>query len=51
MAAGADRDGDAVIAACWERMAGYRVPKRVEWVDAYGKVLKRALRERFSTLG
>jgi acyl-CoA synthetase (AMP-forming)/AMP-acid ligase II len=54
--AGPGRDGDAVIAACRERMAGYRVPKRVEWVEelprnAYGKVLKRALRERFSASG
>jgi Acyl-CoA synthetases (AMP-forming)/AMP-acid ligases II len=52
--AGDERDSDAVIAACRARMAGYRVPKRVEWVDelprnAYGKVLKRQLRERFST--
>jgi acyl-CoA synthetase (AMP-forming)/AMP-acid ligase II len=49
------RDGgdDAVIAACRSAMAGYRVPKRVIWVDrlprnAYGKVLKRELRDRFA---
>ncbi|WP_181780282.1 class I adenylate-forming enzyme family protein [Pseudonocardia pini] len=47
------RDDAAVIAACRAGLAGYRVPKRVIWVDelprnAYGKVLKRALRERFS---
>jgi acyl-CoA synthetase (AMP-forming)/AMP-acid ligase II len=52
VAAGADRDSDAVIAACKQQMAGYRVPKSVEWVDelprnAYGKVLKKVLRERF----
>ena len=42
----------AVLTACRDRLAGYRVPKRVVWVDAlprnaYGKVLKRELRERF----
>ena len=47
-----DRDDDAVIASCKASLAGYRVPKRVIWVDelprnAYGKVLKRALREQF----
>lgn len=51
--AGADRDSEAVIRSCRERLAGYRVPKDVLWVDelprnAYGKVLKRRLRERFS---
>jgi acyl-CoA synthetase (AMP-forming)/AMP-acid ligase II len=51
--AGADRDAGAVIAACRARLAGYRLPKRVEWVDvlprnAYGKVLKQQLRERFT---
>ncbi|WP_261574386.1 class I adenylate-forming enzyme family protein [Frankia gtarii] len=45
------RDDDRVLAACRARLAGYRVPKRVIWVDelprnAYGKVLKRALRDR-----
>ncbi|GAA3523134.1 long-chain fatty acid--CoA ligase [Amycolatopsis ultiminotia] len=48
--AGDDRDNEAVVAACRERLAGYRVPKRIEWVDelprnAYGKVLKRRLRD------
>ncbi|GEL20015.1 AMP-dependent synthetase [Pseudonocardia asaccharolytica DSM 44247 = NBRC 16224] len=43
------RDGEAVRAACRERLAGYRVPKHVHWVEelprnAYGKVLKRELR-------
>jgi acyl-CoA synthetase (AMP-forming)/AMP-acid ligase II len=51
--AGEDRDAGAVIAACRAKLAGYRVPKRVEWVEslprnAYGKVLKQQLRERFS---
>jgi acyl-CoA synthetase (AMP-forming)/AMP-acid ligase II len=50
---GPDRDDAAVIAACREQLAGYRVPKQVLWVDelprnAYGKVLKRQLRERFA---
>jgi acyl-CoA synthetase (AMP-forming)/AMP-acid ligase II len=44
------QDSDAVIAHCRSVMAGYRVPKRVVWVDelprnAYGKVLKRQLRD------
>lgn len=48
--AGDQRDGEAVLAACRAKLAGYRIPKRVEWVDslprnAYGKVLKRRLRE------
>jgi acyl-CoA synthetase (AMP-forming)/AMP-acid ligase II len=52
--AGTETDGDAVIQACRAKLAGYRVPKQVVWVDelprnAYGKVLKRQLRERFST--
>jgi acyl-CoA synthetase (AMP-forming)/AMP-acid ligase II len=51
--AGPERDDAAVIAACREQLAGYRVPKQVLWVDelprnAYGKVLKRRLRERFA---
>jgi acyl-CoA synthetase (AMP-forming)/AMP-acid ligase II len=50
--AGAERDSAAVLAACRSRLASYRVPKRVEWVEAlprnaYGKVLKHQLRERF----
>jgi acyl-CoA synthetase (AMP-forming)/AMP-acid ligase II len=54
VAAGEDHDSDAVIAACKQQMAGYRVPKAVEWVDelprnAYGKILKKVLRERFSS--
>jgi acyl-CoA synthetase (AMP-forming)/AMP-acid ligase II len=54
--AGADRDSEAVMTACRARLAGYRVPKRIEWVtdlprNAYGKVLKHQLRERFSAEG
>jgi acyl-CoA synthetase (AMP-forming)/AMP-acid ligase II len=49
----ADRDDAAVVAGCRATLAGYRVPKRVIWVDelprnAYGKVLKRQLRDRFA---
>jgi acyl-CoA synthetase (AMP-forming)/AMP-acid ligase II len=51
--AGQARDEAAVIAGCRAALAGYRVPKRVIWVDelprnAYGKVLKRQLRDRFA---
>ena len=51
--AGAERDSQAVLAACRATLAGYRMPKRVEWVEslprnAYGKVLKHQLREQFS---
>jgi acyl-CoA synthetase (AMP-forming)/AMP-acid ligase II len=51
--AGSSRDAEAVIAACRAKLAGYRVPKRVEWVEslprnAYGKVLKQQLREQFA---
>lgn len=50
------RDSDGVLAGCRARLADYRVPKRVVWVDelprnAYGKVLKRELRERFADPG
>jgi acyl-CoA synthetase (AMP-forming)/AMP-acid ligase II len=46
-----DFDPDALIAWCRERMANYKVPRRVEIVDALpmnasGKVLKYELRER-----
>ena len=48
---GAQVDGDAVIEWCRERMANYKVPRRIEVVDALplnagGKVLKNQLRER-----
>jgi len=43
---------DAVIARCTDRLASYKKPRTVEFVDqlpknAYGKVLKRELRERY----
>ena len=43
-------DEAAVLAFCRERLAGYKVPRRVEFRDALprnpsGKVLKRVLRE------
>lgn len=49
-------DDDAVLAACRAELAGYRVPKRIEWVEelprnAYGKVLKRALRDQLAIDG
>ena len=50
---GAEPDPDAVTVWCRERMANYKVPRRVEVVDALpinasGKVLKNELRERTS---
>ncbi|MFE2938133.1 class I adenylate-forming enzyme family protein [Streptomyces sp. NPDC059255] len=44
---------EEIVAGCRASLAGYRVPKQVVWVDelprnAYGKVLKRELRERLS---
>ncbi|WP_280435550.1 long-chain-fatty-acid--CoA ligase [Nocardia carnea] len=45
-----------IIAGCREHLAGFQVPRRVEFVDALpknvtGKILKRELRERFSREG
>jgi acyl-CoA synthetase (AMP-forming)/AMP-acid ligase II len=50
-APGAALDSDAVVAWCREHMANYKVPRRVEVVDALptnasGKVMKFVLRER-----
>jgi acyl-CoA synthetase (AMP-forming)/AMP-acid ligase II len=47
---GEPRPEEEVLAGCRATLAGYRVPKRVVWMDelprnAYGKVLKRRLRE------
>lgn len=47
---GDPRSEEEVLAGCRATLAGYRVPKRVVWVEelprnAYGKVLKRRLRE------
>ena len=46
---GAELDADELIAWCREQMANYKVPRRVEFVDALplnasGKVLKIELR-------
>lgn len=43
-------EGDALIAFCRERLAGYKVPRKFEFIDvvprnASGKVLKKDLRE------
>ena len=48
--AGVTADESTAIAFCRERLAGYKVPKRVRFVDALprnagGKVLRNALRE------
>ena len=53
---GDECDSDAVISACKSVMAGYRVPKTVIWADelprnAYGKVLKRQLRDSITSDG
>jgi acyl-CoA synthetase (AMP-forming)/AMP-acid ligase II len=49
---GADLDEEQVIAYARERLAGYKKPKSVEFVDAlpktaYGKVAKREVRDRY----
>jgi long-chain acyl-CoA synthetase len=49
-AEGASPDADAIIAWAKERLASYKCPKSVEWIDALprnpsGKILKRELRE------
>ncbi len=50
--AGSTADGEALIAFCRGRLAGFKTPKRVEILDALpknpsGKILKRELRDRF----
>ncbi|ANQ75637.1 MULTISPECIES: class I adenylate-forming enzyme family protein [Rhodococcus] len=52
---GVDPSAEAVQAFCRPRLAGYKMPKRVIWVDdlptnAYGKVLKRQLRSELGSL-
>lgn len=49
---GAAADADALRAWLRERLAGYKVPRRIEFVselprDSMGKIFKRRLRERF----
>lgn len=49
---GHDPGGDELMAHCRERIAGFKAPKAVEFVDALpksaaGKVLKRELREAY----
>lgn len=46
-------DAAAILKACHESLAGYKVPKRCEFVDDFprtvsGKILKRVLRDMFS---
>jgi acyl-CoA synthetase (AMP-forming)/AMP-acid ligase II len=46
-------DSDAVASFCRERLANFKVPRRVEFVDALprnpsGKVLKTTLREEYA---
>ena len=50
---GAELDEAAVIAYCADKLARYKIPKSVAFIDslprnAAGKVLKTALREQFS---
>jgi acyl-CoA synthetase (AMP-forming)/AMP-acid ligase II len=49
---GAVVDGHELVAHCRQRIAGYKLPRRVEFIDrlprnATGKVLRRELREPF----
>jgi acyl-CoA synthetase (AMP-forming)/AMP-acid ligase II len=49
----AELDADTVIAFCRERLANYKIPRRVEFRDSLprnpsGKVLKTSLREEYS---
>lgn len=49
---GTDADAQALIAWCRERLASYKVPKSVDFVDAFplvpsGKISKKALRARY----
>jgi acyl-CoA synthetase (AMP-forming)/AMP-acid ligase II len=49
---GGDLDEDAVLAFCRERLASFKKPRRIFFLEelpknAYGKVLRRTLRERF----
>jgi long-chain acyl-CoA synthetase len=53
---GATADADELVAFCRERMAAYKYPRQVEFVDelpktASGKILRRELRDRAGTPG
>ncbi|RTL68622.1 MAG: hypothetical protein EKK42_09405 [Pseudonocardiaceae bacterium] len=48
-----ERNSAAIIDGCREVLAGYRMPKHIEWIDelprnSYGKVLKKELRKRLA---
>jgi acyl-CoA synthetase (AMP-forming)/AMP-acid ligase II len=50
----ADVDADTLIAFCRDHLASFKKPKRIEFVtelpkNAYGKVLRRDLRDRFNS--
>ena len=50
--AGADETAEDLIAFCADRLAGYKKPRSIDFVpelprDAAGKLLKRAIRERY----
>ena len=51
--AGSEVDGEELIAFARERLAGYKLPRAIDFVDEFprtptGKVLKRELRERYT---
>jgi acyl-CoA synthetase (AMP-forming)/AMP-acid ligase II len=51
---GAEAGAGELIAFCAERLAGYKKPRSIDFVaqlprDAAGKLLKRAIRERYWT--
>ncbi len=53
--AGADVTEADIISLCRDRLAGFKTPRRVEFVDELpknvsGKILKRELRDRFGTV-
>ena len=51
----ADLDAEALIAFCRDHLASFKKPKRIEFLaelrkNAYGKVLRRDLRNRFERI-
>ncbi|MEA2364489.1 MAG: hypothetical protein QOI32_1, partial [Thermoleophilaceae bacterium] len=51
---GSELDVDAVVAACRERLASYKKPSSVDFVDELpktgsGKIMRRKLRDRYWT--